>query len=308
VTSRTWAALFFVGGVWGASFLFVRVALDEVSPLQIVLFRTVAGAAVLSLLLRRGRLEVRLTRGRAAALAGLGLVSTVVPFFLISWAETRIDSGTAGILNAVMPIFTLLLAVAVFDDERMSLRAAGGALLGVAGVVVLSGGPSAVGDSSILGDLAVVGATACHAVGNVTVRVLVRTVPSLFISASNIIVAAVVVAVIAAAFDRPVFDLSWKAWGSLLTLGVFGTGFAYIAYYYLIEHAGSFRASLVTYLIPIVAVILGAVVLGEDIGTSTLEGGLLIVAGVAIGTGTVFRRTEPRPEPPVPDFAVPTES
>ena len=223
MTAKAWGALLFVGGVWGASFLFVRVALDEVSPLQVVLFRTVAGAAVLSLLLRRAGLDVRLTRPVAAVLLTLGLVSTVVPFFLISWAETRIESGTAGILNAVMPIFTLLLAVAVFEDQRLSLRAAGGAALGVIGVVVLSGGAGGLTDSSLLGELAVIGAVVCYSVGNITVRFLVKSVPALFISASNVVVAAVLVVVIGAAFDHPAFDLSWKAWGALTALGVFGT-------------------------------------------------------------------------------------
>jgi drug/metabolite transporter (DMT)-like permease len=300
VTGRAWAALLFVGGVWGASFLFVRVALDEVSPLQVVLFRTIAGAAVLSPLLGRSGRRVSLTPLLGAVMVALALVSTVAPFFLISWAETRISSGTTAILNATMPIFTLVLAAAVTRDEQLSLRAITGGLLGIGGVAVLSGGAGGFKDSSLLGVIAVVGATACYSAGNVTVRALVRTLPATFVGAANIVISALIVAIISMAFDRPVFHLSWDVWGSLLALGVLGTGAAYIAYYWLIEHAGSYRSSLVTYVIPVVAVFLGAVVLGEDVGIATVAGGLLIILGVAMGTGELWglrRQQGPAVEP-----------
>jgi drug/metabolite transporter (DMT)-like permease len=101
------------------------------------------------------------------------------------------------------------------------------------------------------------------------------------------VVSALAVSIIALAFDRPRFDLSWDVWASMAALGLFGTGVAYIAYYWLIEHAGSFRSSLVTYIIPVVGVILGALVLDESVTASTVAGGGLIVLGVALGTGVI---------------------
>jgi len=306
VTPRAWAALLAVGGIWGASFLFIRVALEEVSPGQVVLFRTCGGAVVLLALVRTTRPSFWLTPRLAAALALLAAVSTLAPLLLISWAETRIDSGTAAVLNAAMPIFTLLFAAALFEDERLSARAAAGALLGIGGVALLSGGTSGFGDSSLLGDMAVVLATACYAAGNVMVRSLVQALPGLVISAAQIAVAAAVMASFSAAASPPRFDLSWDVWGSLIALGLAGTGFAYVGYYWLIERAGSFRASLVTYVIPVVGVALGAIVLDESVGVATVAGGVLIGLGVALATGAldaalggaVLRRPSPAAKRP----------
>lgn len=304
VTPKAWAALAAVGVIWGASFLFIDVALEEVTPLQTVVSRVTLGAAVLWTILALRRRPLRLTRRLLPGLLVLSVVSTLAPLMLITWAQTRIDSGSAAILQAMMPIFTLMLAVAVFDDERLNARALGGIALGVAGVALLSGaGPGGLSGSSFAGQMAVVAATACYGAGNVLVRFLVRSIDGIVISAVQIAFAAAVTAAASLALSRPHFDLSLQVWGSLLALGVLGTGFAYIAYYWLIEHAGSFRASLVTYVIPVVGVTLGVAVLGEPVNGATVAGGLMIVLGVALGTGGIesllatVRRQPVRPAP-----------
>jgi drug/metabolite transporter (DMT)-like permease len=286
VTAKGWAALFFVGGIWGASFLFTDVAVDNISPLHTVLARTTLGAIFLWAILLARRQPLAMAPRFWAALAVLSLISTLIPLLLISWAQTRIESGTAAILQAMMPIFTLALAVAIFEDERLSARAVGGIALGVLGVALLSGaGPEGLATSSLAGQMAVVLATACYAAGNIVVRFLVRSVPALIISAVQIAMSAAVTVVASAILNPPSFDWSWQVWGSLLALGIFSTGFAYLAYYWLIEHAGSFRASLVTYIIPAVGVLLGVVVLGESVNVATIAGGTMITAGVALGSG-----------------------
>jgi len=287
VTPRAWAALFTVGGIWGASFLFIRVALDEVSTLQTVAFRTVGGAFVLGGVLAARRIPLRLNPRLWLALVALSLIATVAPFMLITWSETRIGSGTAAILNALMPIFTLALAAAVLKDERLTARAVGGVLFGVAGVALLSGGGDGFDGRTLVGEGAVVLATLGYAAGNILVRFLVRSIEGLVISAVQIAISAVITAGASAVLEPPSFDLSWDVWASLLALALLGTGVAYIAYYWLIEHAGSFRASLVTYIIPVVGVILGAVVLDERVTAATVGGGLLIAFGVALGTGAL---------------------
>jgi drug/metabolite transporter (DMT)-like permease len=288
VTPRAWGALLGVGLIWGASFLFIRVSLDEVSTLQTVAFRAAGGAAVLTLVVGMRRKPLNVNRRVGAQLFVLSLVSTVTPFMLITWSETRIDSGTASILNALMPIFTLLLAVAVLDDERLSVRAIGGAMLGLAGVALLSGGgPEGLDGRTLVGQGAVVLATLCYAAGNIMVRSLVRTVEGIVISAGQVAISAVVTVVALVVLERPRFDLSWDVWGSLAAMAFLGTGVAYILYYWLIEHAGSFRSSLVTYVIPIVGVTLGAVVLDEEITIATVAGGVVIALGVAMATGAL---------------------
>jgi drug/metabolite transporter (DMT)-like permease len=288
VTPRAWGALLGVGLIWGASFLFIRVSLDEVTTLQTVAFRTAGGAAVLGAVVGSRRMPLNLDRGVSMRLVVLALVSTVTPFMLITWSETRIDSGTASILNALMPIFTRLLAVAVLNDERLSLRAAGGATLGLAGVALLSGGgPGGLDGRTLVGQGAVVLAVLCYAAGNIMVRSLVRSVAAIVISAGQIAISAVVTVVALVALETPRFDLSWDVWASLAAMAFLGTGVAYILYYWLIEHAGSFRSSLVTYVIPIVGVTLGATVLDEAVTIATVAGGLLIVLGVAMATGTL---------------------
>jgi drug/metabolite transporter (DMT)-like permease len=288
VTPRAWAALFAVGGIWGASFLFIEVALEQVAPLQIVLFRTVGGASVLVLMIRVRHEPLRLTPWLALSLVALSLVSTLAPLLLITWAQTRIDSGTAAILNALMPIFTLLLAAVAVKDERFSARALGGAGLGVLGVALLSGGaPGGFDGRTLAGEGAVILAVLGYAAGNIMVRSLVRSLSGVVISGLQIAISAAIALAASLLLDPPRFDLRWDVWGSLLCLAIFGTGAAYIAYYWLIEHAGSFRSSLVTYIIPVVGVILGAGILDEPVTAATVAGGILIGLGVALGTGAL---------------------
>ncbi|HXH21514.1 MAG TPA: DMT family transporter [Dehalococcoidia bacterium] len=288
MTPRAWGALLGVGLIWGASFLFIRVSLDEVSTLQAVAFRAAGGAFVLGAVVALRPRKPRLTGAIAARLVGLSLVATVAPFLLITWSETRIESGTAAILNALMPIFTLLLAAGLFDDERLTTRALGGAFLGFAGVALLSGGRAGGLDGrALVGEGAVVLATLCYAGGNIMVRSLVRSVEGIVISAGQITISAAVTVVALLLLETPRFHLSWDVWGSLAAMAFLGTGLAYILYYWLIEHAGSFRSSLVTYVIPVVGVALGAVVLDEPVTAATLAGGVLIALGVALATGAL---------------------
>jgi drug/metabolite transporter (DMT)-like permease len=290
VTPKAWAILFMVGGIWGSSFLFTRVSLREVSPLQVVMFRTLLGDLVLAAVVLISRQSLHLNRRRLTALVALAFVTSITPLLLIAWAQTHISSGTAAVLNATMPIFTLLLAAAFLEDERFTARAAAGVSLGVVGVVLISG-VGGLAESSVLSALAVVAASACFAAGNIMIRFLVRDVAGVVVSSCQILISATVLLAVSAAVDPPRLDLSWKTWGSMAALGVLGTGVAYIGYYWLIEHAGSFRASLVTYVIPVVGVVLGAIVLNEAISAGTVAGGIVIALGIALGTGAA---TAPR--------------
>ncbi len=287
MSPRATAALLTVGCVWGASFLFIRVAInDGLAPVQIVLVRGLSGAIILNVIVLAQRRPFALRRSNLPPIVALSMLGTVLPFLAITWAETEIDSGPAAVLNATMPVFTTLFAAVFLADERLSPRTVAGVGLGLAGAAILTGSDVfRLGEASTAAQLAVVAASASYGASAVLVRILVRRNDSLSLSAASVTVAAVALAAIAAIFQPPTLEGSASAWGSMLALGVLGTGVAYVFYYWLIENVGSVRASLVTYVIPVVGVALGAIVLHEAVRWNTYAGGGVIALGVGVGTG-----------------------
>ncbi len=289
MTLRATLLLLIVGSIWGASFLFIRVAIDEVQPLQIVFVRTFSGALVMLAFLRVTRRPVYVTKENVGMAAGLATLAILLPFFLIAWAEQEIDSGTAAILNATMPLFTLFFAAALLADEYLTVARIVGVVLGLAGVAVLIGGEiSGEGDAASIA--AMVLSSACYGLAAIGGRVLVRRWNPVSLSTTMVSFAALYAAVIFFATGDFRYDISLEAWLSMLTLGVVGTGLAYVGYYLLIDMVSSVRASFVAYIIPVVGVILGAVVLGESVSWHTVVGGAIILVGVAIGTGALAQR------------------
>jgi drug/metabolite transporter (DMT)-like permease len=282
-TAGALPVLLALASVWGASFLFIKVAVEEISPIEVTAGRLFFGAvAILGYMWVR---RVRFTAGPMiiAQVMALAVIANIAPFFLIAWGEEHIDSGLASVLNSTMPIFTAVIAAALLSEERFTIARLVGLLLGFAGVVVLTEGKiTNVTDANVLGQLAVIGAAACYGLGSVISRQLLRSVGPLELSALQVALGAVIAAPLVAVFaGAPKYgDLSLGAALSLLVLGVMGTGFGYIAYLWLIEVTGSVRASLVTYLVPIVGLILGWLVLDERIGLNILLGATLIIIGV----------------------------
>jgi drug/metabolite transporter (DMT)-like permease len=213
----------------------------------------------------------------------MAVLSNVIPFALIAWGEEHIPSGTASILNATVPIFTAAIAAGVLTEERFTSARLGGLVLGFLGVAVLTGEDALhVTDSDVLGELAVVGAAACYGVGAVFARILLRGQDPVNLSILQLALGSLyTVPVLLIVSGTPDYGLDPEAWASLATLGLLGTGIGYIAWLWMIDNIGSVRASLVTYIVPVVAVVLGWLVLDESIGVNTIAGGLLIVAGVA---------------------------
>jgi drug/metabolite transporter (DMT)-like permease len=213
-----------------------------------------------------------------------------------------VDSGLAAVLNATVPIFTAVFASAFLTDERFTTGRVAGLGLGFLGIIVLTGEDVLnITDSSVLGELAVVGAAACYGLSATYSRTLLRTYDPINLSALQLFMATALAVPLVFLFSgEPSYgSMSLEAWASLLTLGLAGTGIAYIVYLWLIEHTGSVRASLVTYIVPVVALILGWAVLDESIGWNTLAGAALIIVGVA----TVARGRAPARHPraaPVP--------
>jgi drug/metabolite transporter (DMT)-like permease len=294
--------LLIVGGIWGASYLFIKVAVEEIEPTAMMDLRLLLAAAVLvpfvalRLGVERAVAEVRST-GVGAFI--LGVSNMALPFTLIAWGEKHIDSGVAAIANASVPIFVALLAIRFNPSERVTGVRLAGVMLGLAGVGVLTGLDPEGGWWAIAGTLAVVVASLSYAAANhYTQHRFPRTSPLVITTASSL--AAALVLLPPALLQLPEAVPSWKALGSVAALGIAGTALALIFFYAMLSRYGASRASLVTYLLPPFALVYGVVFLDERMTVNAVLGLFLILAGVALGSGflRLARRREAAPVTP----------
>ena len=286
MSRRHLAMLFGLAALWGASFMFIKIGDRELKPITLVGFRMALGALTLVpivLLTVGARQTVRELRGAAGPLVVTGLLNSAIPIFAISWAETRLDSGLTAIIQASAPLFTALLALRFSQDQRVGGSRLAGLVVGFAGVALLVGGrPS----GQIVAALAVVFSALCYAAAGLYAGKRLRGVSPL-VTALGTLMAATLATLPIGLFQLPSHMTSWKVTASVLTLGIAGTGLAYILYYGLISGAGASRAILITYLVPTFAVFYGAVLLGEPVTAAAVGGLALVLAGVGLGTGAV---------------------
>jgi drug/metabolite transporter (DMT)-like permease len=259
--------------------MFIRVADRSFQPFALVFLRAFLACVVLvpAMLIRVGRRGLRQARDRWMVLLVLGAVNTALPFLLFAWAETRITSSLAGILQAAGPIFTVILAY-VFLHERLGGFALAGVGVGALGVVLLVGAP---GGGGALAALAVVLAAFGYACGAVLTAATLSDTEPIVIAAGACIVATALTAPVGVS-QLPSAVPGWKETGSLLLLGLVGTGVAYIMSFALIRSAGPSRMMLVTYTIPACAVLYGWLLLGESLRVVDLVGLAVILAGVTL--------------------------
>jgi drug/metabolite transporter (DMT)-like permease len=275
--------------IWGASFMFIKVADRQLAPSTLIMGRLGLAALTLALvvpILIGMRETVAELRANAVWLVVVALVNTALPFWLLSWGETRIDSGLASIIQAAVPVFNAGLAFAFFREARVTGLRLAGIAIGFVGVALLV---SAQPSGKVLGALAVVGMALCYATGGLLAGRHLRTVRPMVIALASTGVAAVV-ALPAGIAQAPHAMPGWKEIGSVVALGVPGTALAYLLFFGMITGAGASFASLVTYLIPPIALAYGAVFLGERFGLTAFGGLGLVLAGVALGTGAVGGR------------------
>ena len=270
--------------IWGASFMLIKIADRELTPATLILGR-LGSAALLLAVIAMARLGPRATlteiRRKWQWLVVIGLVNTAVPFWLLSWGETRIDSGLASIIQASVPIFNALFAFLFFHEVRVTGSKLVGVAIGFVGVALLVG---AQPEGEVLGALAVVGMAAGYGIGGLLIGRYLRAVQPAVVAFSSTAVAACL-ALPAGLAQAPDHAPGWKVIGSVLALGIPGTALAYLLFFALIARAGAGYASLVTYLIPPIALAYGAIFLGERAGASSLGSLVLILVGVALGTG-----------------------
>jgi drug/metabolite transporter (DMT)-like permease len=241
-------------------------------------------------------------RSERLAILFVGVFNTAVPFFLISWGETRIDSGLATILNSTVPLFGLVIAHFVLADEHLSTSKLIGMLVGFVGVLIVTSRSLGDDPGSLPGQLAVLLASGCYAISIITIRRFLRHVNPFTIAGWTIIVGAVVIVTATALLERPLptpSDIPLIAWAAGITLAIINTVVAYFLFYDLIAHWGA-RATLVTYAMPPIGVTLGFVFLDEAVGWQLLVGGALIIAGIVV---TKLQPQPVAPEAPTPPVA-----
>jgi len=277
--------LLLLAAIWGASFMFIKVGVRELTPATLIWGRVGLGALTLAPLALRSSIRASLRRSWWPLIV-VGLFNTAIPFWFLSWGETRLDSGLAAIIQASAPIFGVLLAALFFREERSTGLRLAGVLVGFVGVALLVG---AQPSGDVLAALAVVLTAACYAFGILYMGRRLAGEPPLAVALGNVVVATIVTTP-AGVIQAPHHVPGWKVIASVAVLGVLGSALAYVLYFAIAGGAGGSRAVLVTYLVPPVAVFYGAVFLGEPIKASALVGLALILGGVALGTGAVRQR------------------
>jgi drug/metabolite transporter (DMT)-like permease len=275
--------------LWGSSFLFIKVAVEGVSPTQLVLARLALGALVLLGFVAARREPLPRDARLWGHLVAAALVANIVPYFLFGWAEQRgVASAVAGSLNATTPLFTLAIAWATGTERRMGPARAAGLLIGFLGAVVALA-PWRTGAFTVagIGQLACLLAAASYGIGYVYLRRFItgRGFSPLALAASQLTTATVLLALTAPVTARGPVNLTGPVTASILALGMLGTGIAYILNYRLIADEGATSASTVTYLLPVVALVLGIIILGEPIAWTLFAGTGLILLGIAVSEG-----------------------
>jgi drug/metabolite transporter (DMT)-like permease len=292
-----------LAAIWGSSYMFIEVALDDLAPATLMFLRLLVAALLLLAVtaFRRGaRGGLAELRSAGPGAFALGIVNTALPFTLIAWGQQHIDSGVAAIANATVPIFIAVLAVWLVRSERATGARLVGIVLGLIGVAVLSGAQPGVDRWAVAGTFAVVLASVSYAVAALLLqRMMAGRDPITYSTATT--VGATIVLLPFAVVQAPSKAPGWEAIGSVLALAIAGTAIGLVIYIKLINDYGSFRAGLVTYLLPVTALLYGALLLDEQVNAWMLLGLALILSGVALGSGMVRpARTRQAVEPARP--------
>jgi drug/metabolite transporter (DMT)-like permease len=285
VLRRDALLLLLLSAIWGSSFMFIKLGVEGLEPSVVVLGRLVVGVAVLlPFLAGRGGLGV--LREAAVPVLVLAALNNALPFWLLGFAETHLDSGLTAVIQAAAPIVTVLLAARIDASQRVTGPRLVGVLVGFVGVALLVGGQRG-GD--LAGALAVLGTASCYAFSVLYAGRTVRSVPPLQLSIGQLGVAALLMAPLALA-QLPADPPGAGTIAAVVALGALGSGIAYLLYFSIIASAGASRAILVTYLVPAFALGYGAVFLGEAISARALAGLALVLAGTALATGVALAR------------------
>ncbi len=268
------------------------VAVRELPPLTIVALRVVTAALTLLLVLKLMGVDLPRTRQAWAAFLGMSILNNVIPFTLIVWGQSHIASGLASILNATTPLFTVIVAHYLTTDERLTGQRLAGVIVGFVGVAVMIGAAAFASlDASVLAQLAVLGAALSYGFSGVFGRRFkTMGIPPLATAAGQVTVSSAILLPTALIVDRP-WTLAMPSTGAILSLAALGlvsTAFAYLIFFRLLARAGATNVGLVTFLIPVSAILLGVLVLGETLAMRHVAGMVLIGAGLILIDGRLI--------------------
>jgi drug/metabolite transporter (DMT)-like permease len=291
-TPFEWALFLALGFMWGSSYLFIKLAVDDFGTFTLITLRLAIGAAFLWIVVRASRTPLPRERRVYRFLLVMAVVNIVLPFSLITWAEQSVDSALAAIINATVPLFVIVIAPAFLPDEPIRVNGILGLAVGFIGVVLIVSPGLVAADGDPLGELALLGSSLAYALGNVYARRNVVGLPPMIPAVFQVTFGLIIVAILAIVLERPWATATpdAEAWFSVIWLGILGSGMAYLAYFRLLGRWGATRTSLVAYLLPVIGIVLGFLVLQEPIGPSLLAGTVLVIAGVAIVNGRWGRR------------------
>jgi drug/metabolite transporter (DMT)-like permease len=278
-----WLIFLALGFMWGSSYLFIKIGVETLEPFTLIALRLGIGLAVLATVVFLARESLPREPRIYGHLIVMALINIALPFFLITTAEKTTDSALAAIVNGSVPLFTIVIAALVLDDEPITVNRLVGLAIGFVGVVVIVSRGLGAGGSTVSGELALIGSSISYAAGAVYTRRNVRGLRPMIPALFQVGFAFVITAVLALLLEHPfqtnvrpdtVFSVVW--------LGILGSGFAYLAVFRLFSHWGATRTTLVAYLLPVVGIVLGFLVLNEAVDARIILGTGLVIGGVAL--------------------------
>jgi drug/metabolite transporter (DMT)-like permease len=290
--AKTWAMLIALSVIWGASFFFARIAVQEIPPLILVLLRVAIAALALNLyLMMRGEWQAFRHYPKLPFLL-LGLLNNAIPFSLLFIGQTQLGAGLAAILNALVPFWTVIAANRLTADEKISAPKLAGIGLGILGAAAIIGSGAASGlGAPLWAELAVVGAGISYAFASIYSKTF-KGIPPTAIATGQMTASTLIMLPVACLVHGafPVGTISTGVWGAVFALALVSTAFAYILFFQIVAAAGATFVSLVTLLVPVSAVILGAAFLGERLSATDLLGMCMIGMGLVTVDGRLFRK------------------
>lgn len=282
--TKDWLAFIALGTIWGSSFLWIKIAVQEIGPFLLVAFRLLFG--VLGLLVVALYTRPKMPRGRRILLilTLIGFTNNAIPYVLISWGEQYIDSAVAAILNSTTPLFAMIFAHLYLKDDRLTASRLVGLLVGFVGILILVSRDLSSGTQfNLAGQLAVLLASILYAGTVVFARKTTQGISPIALALIPLIGADlfmwVITPMVESPLSLPTLPITWVA---VVWLGLMGTCIAFLLYYYLLHSVGPTRTALVTYVFPLVGVILGVIFLGELLDWQLVVGGALVVGSIVV--------------------------
>jgi drug/metabolite transporter (DMT)-like permease len=295
MTSRVnridWLIFFALGFMWGSSYLFIKLAVDDFGTFTLVALRLTVGSILLWTVVRVAGQALPRERRIYGHLLVMAIINITIPFLLITWAEQSVESSLAAILTSPVPLFAIVLSSLFLVDEPMRVNGVVGLVVGFIGVVIITSRGLTGQGSSLNGEIALLGASLSYACGAVYARRNVRGLAPMIPAVFQVSFAALITGVLALVIEHPwTARPDLQAVFSILWLGILGSGLAYLCVFRLFAHWGATRTTLVAYLLPVVGIVLGYLVLQEQVDARLIFGTGLVIAGIGLVNSRFGRR------------------